>query len=1256
MKTSRIHEGALASLSLSWLVLLLCVAPASGQLFTNLQAYGNRLVVGDPAVKATNSLDGPKGIATADFSGDGKDDLAVANTDGTVTLYYGLGQGKFTAPRHLQTGAQELRSIVAADFTGDGRPDIAVAAPYAGTVFLFVNQNGAFGTPLALTTWPGARNLAAGDFDGDGAMDLVVAGTTNGLRQLRGVGGGEFRTVTTLTSLGTNNYDFPKPVYSLGVFRSAGGTKDELVVTHADSSLVWILAAGADGELAVTGTFTNQRIHALDVGAITQPASSGALDLVTASRDLGVIEVHRSAAGPARFEQAVSQRIQVPGGPRAVQITDLDNDGWNDLVVVLRNFDRTITYHNSNGLLVAATEMPVGRSPRELVAARFNADASPDVAVMNRDSADVSVLLTYPGLAGFTALDEIYPVDGEVTGLNVFDFNGDGRDDVIQLHRASGEISVRLASTNGLLGPPTFYTMGSLPSAQATTDVNNDGIPDIVTANLGRYGIEPGSVSVRLGDGHGSFGPEKRYSLPPDFMGSLFSLVAADFDNDGNIDLAAGFYDCRLAFFKGHGDGGFTFTHSHFFVYEARVMVAGDFDNDGDIDLAGAGYAGDVVVIENKGDLLTTDTLTRHDYRRTSDKKFGTRDIVAADVNNDGDLDLLVGSGDGTMLFLGAEGINFIRASDKLAGTDFPVSAVSLGDFDGDGRRDLAVSCRVLACISILTATTNGLYQPAFSIDVPAGEFLASGDLDGDGHPDLVGSGSVLWTALSSRRAQPVAPSMPTMTRTPSGGPVINELLAINSDLPLEQDGNRTSDWLEIFNGATNSLPLNGWKLRLTQTNGTLSNEYAFPATAFLPAKGRLLLVCSETQRSLYHTGFKLPGEGGTLTLVNAAGTELDRVTYPAQQVNVSFGRFQDGLPAWTFNPYPSPGQPNTDNGSVEPVVKLQDIDFTALRPGEPIRFSATGRDDVGLISLSLLWQRLDVPDTNVNRVQLYDDGMHDDGGLLDGQFAGLLEPGLPAGAEIQFYLEATDLSGQTVILPDEPVFAQRGSAVTLFSLAVGALRPPLEISELVADNVTGLRDESGALPDWVEIRNVSANPVSLRGVTVAREFFGSSSRYTFGDSDRLLPGEHRVLYCDGRTGAGGLHAPFTLSRSGGQLVLTGVASNGARLLIDSVAFGPQAPDAAWARLGSGGPWRTSAPTPRAANVPGAWLGLVSSNRLNFILAFPTTTNGIYTVEFKDSLSAPAWSALPPVAGDGIEKTVVQPMTDQRFFRVRRDN
>src|SRR5678815_3600266 len=150
-----------------------------------------------------------------------------------------------------------------------------------------------------------------------------------------------------------------------------------------------------------------------------------------------------------------------------------------------------------------------------MVAQRYDDDEYFDLAVMNRGSADVSVLLAYPQQVGDRGVDHLYLVDGNVAGLAVFDFNGDGYDDVIQLHRASGDFSVRLLNpTNFTLMPPVFYTVGNVPAAQVVVDVNHDGLLDQITANLGTLKIERSSVSVRLNNGDGTFGQEQRHYVP----------------------------------------------------------------------------------------------------------------------------------------------------------------------------------------------------------------------------------------------------------------------------------------------------------------------------------------------------------------------------------------------------------------------------------------------------------------------------------------------------------------------------------------------------------------------------------------------------------------------------------------------------------------------------------------------------------------------------------------------------------------------
>ena len=117
---------------------------------------------------------------------------------------------------------------------------------------------------------------------------------------------------------------------------------------------------------------------------------------------------------------------------------------------------------------------------------------------------------------------------------------------------------------------------------------------------------------------------------------------------------------------------------------------------------------------------------------------------------------------------------------------------------------------------------------------------------------------------------------------------------------------------------------------------------------------------------------------------------------------------------------------------------------------------------------------------------------------------------------------------------------------------------------------------------------------------------------------------------------------------------MTSTETNGARLLADAVTFGPQTSDRAWARLGPGGPFRTTQPTPRLPNVNG-WESVVSWELGTFGLAFPTTTNGSYVVQFKDTLNAAAWSSMPPLAGNGLEQIVTQEIGRERYYRVRRD-
>ena len=297
--------------------------------------------------------------------------------------------------------------------------------------------------------------------------------------------------------------------------------------------------------------------------------------------------------------------------------------------------------------------------------------------------------------------------------------------------------------------------------------------------------------------------------------------------------------------------------------------------------------------------------------------------------------------------------------------------------------------------------------------------------------------------------------------------------------------------------------------------------------------------------------------------------------------------------------------------------------------------------------SVRMFYQRLDEPNLPVQQLQLQDLGTG------NGAYSGVLQQGLPPGAEIQFYFEVTDLNDQTAEFPSEVEFGFPGEAGNAFQLAMPGVRAPLEISETVPYNFTTLNDETGGTPDWVEVRNISPSPVSLDRIGLAHQV-GDVSRFYFPTGNVLQPAGYVVVYCDKHPEQGPLHAPISLSRHGDLIVLTGTTTNNSIVVYDSVQFGEFPPDEAYARLGAGGAWRRTVATPYTCNMVEPWLTLATNNL--FTLAFPTTTNTTYTVEHAPDLTPPVtWTAITSFTGDGIEKLIREPMSSGGFYRVRRD-
>jgi hypothetical protein len=125
--------------------------------------------------------------------------------------------------------------------------------------------------------------------------------------------------------------------------------------------------------------------------------------------------------------------------------------------------------------------------------------------------------------------------------------------------------------------------------------------------------------------------------------------------------------------------------------------------------------------------------------------------VAVGDFNGDGRLDLAVANGgDGTVSVLLAKGDGTFQHAQIFPTGDNPTS-VAVGDFNGDGRLDLAVANAGDGTVSVLLGKGDGTFQDAQNF--PAGSYpysVAVGDFNGDGLPDLVVAGSTVRVLLGN--------------------------------------------------------------------------------------------------------------------------------------------------------------------------------------------------------------------------------------------------------------------------------------------------------------------------------------------------------------------------------------------------------------------------------------------------------------------------------------------------------------------------
>jgi len=151
---------------------------------------------------------------------------------------------------------------------------------------------------------------------------------------------------------------------------------------------------------------------------------------------------------------------------------------------------------------------------------------------------------------------------------------------------------------------------------------------------------------------------------------------------------------------------------------------------------------------------------------------------------------------------------------------------------------------------------------------------------------------------------------------------VINEIITSNAAVNTDDDSSY-EDWVELYNGTTQSINLEGYGL----SDNTNPFKWVFPAKTILPGE-HLLIWCSEKDRNNpdlpLHTNFKISASGETITLTNRDGTTAD--SYPPVIIpqNFTYGRATDGAANLVIFNVPTPGAANTTQGYTEILEEPQ--------------------------------------------------------------------------------------------------------------------------------------------------------------------------------------------------------------------------------------------------------------------------------------------------------------------------------------------
>ncbi|MFC1679175.1 FG-GAP-like repeat-containing protein, partial [Elusimicrobiota bacterium] len=637
------------------------------------RVYGNN---GDVTLTSVwNSLEeeNTTSVSWGDYDGDGDLDLAAGNSnDETNRVYRNDGDGMLTSAWNSLEGESTV-GVSWGDFDNDGDLDLAVAN---GNQTNRVYRNMGGGTLTSV--WnslegEAARNLSWGDYNGDGDLDLAAGndGQTNRIYR------GHFPGTNIAPSAPTD---------------LEGDMDGDYGVDRSTIYFIW-----DSGDYDSNGSTTSIN-YALAVATVPLVTSGDGLMIVSPSSD--------PATGSSTFTMTWTYGSPLMGNflrPGWVK-EDIDPVAVHYMYLSTRPNMGILKLNTTYFMRVQAIDAGLRRSQWS-VQEEFSTMARP---------------VDNPQLYG--------------VWFDSATLNWEPRPTVPQEESAEGYIVQ--ASTDMYFNGQTFTTVtlsGVEPSTLTVTGLNPNST----------YYFRVGSMNWE-NQATWEFVASSVTNIPAYSWSSVwtsaetemtYGIAWGDFDNDGDLDLAAGVEGTANRLYRNEGGGIYTSVWSSVESEETLSLDWGDYDNDGDLDLAvgnGVGLSGTNRIYENNGDATFVSVWNSQDEEYSWSISWGDYDL-------DGDLDVAVGNsfvgGVTNRVYRNDGGARFLNVWNSLEVERTP--SLVWGDADGDGDLDLAAGTEA-GVNRIYRNSGDGEFASIWSsVESEDTMSVAWGDFDSDGDLDL---------------------------------------------------------------------------------------------------------------------------------------------------------------------------------------------------------------------------------------------------------------------------------------------------------------------------------------------------------------------------------------------------------------------------------------------------------------------------------------------------------------------------------------